>query len=91
MRKGRYHCLVGPVMTPPEAETVRKIFSRKGRWLPGGTLIAPIRQLADRYDCPHRFSCGPGQHYCTSTCYLKNFRAGAGLTRGGAGAFTPVP
>jgi hypothetical protein len=73
MRQGRFHCVVGPVMEAEAEAAVREEFARKKRWLPGGSLVAPILQLADRYDCPHRFSIGKGRHYCTSTCYLKHF------------------
>lgn len=73
MKKGRYHCRVGPVLSERERDALEREFLRRQRWLPGGTLVAPIRELADRYDCPHRFNLEKGRHYCTSTCYLKNF------------------
>lgn len=73
MKPGRFHCVVGSVMGEEEAEKLRKEFARKKRWLPSGTLIAPIQELADRYNCPHRFSIGKGRHYCVSSCYLKHF------------------
>jgi hypothetical protein len=83
MRKGRFHCVVGPVMDRQAVADLHEEFVRKKKWLPTGTLVAPILQLTDRYDCPHRFSLGKGRHYCTSTCFLKHFvpreAAGAGV------------
>lgn len=61
------------MLNDEQQAALRREFAAKKRWLPSGTLLAPIRQLADRYDCPHRFSIGKGRHYCASTCYLKHF------------------
>lgn len=73
MREGRFHCAIGPVMNEVQAQALRREFAARRRWIPHGTLLAPILELARRYDCPHRFSIGKGRHYCTSNCYLRHF------------------
>lgn len=91
MKQGRFHCQIGAVLKPEELEMLRGEFQKRRRWFPALELVAPIVDLGDRYNCPHRFSIAKGRHYCISQCYLRHFASAVpAAAKGGVKALDGV-